>query len=736
MRSQLCIALFASAAAATLATDALGQGRGGGGGAGGGGRGAAAQAPTVGAVTVTAAPNAFRGTIDSRSYSIADDLQTTSGSIADALKNVPSLEVDVQGNVSLRGDTSVTILIDGKPSGAFRGEGRADALQQMAADQIERVEVITNPSAAYDPEGGGGVINLITKKGRGAGGSGSVRANVGDMGRANGALSGSYNSNKLTVSGDTGFRKQNNKGESSDQRTQISGAGVQTQREQDGQTSQQNQSRNLRLNADYDPSKATRIGVEARHNSGENNSTSLDTYRGADAAGTPLSLSDRVGATRGERSSTDLSASYRHSFGEGHEIVVDASMSKEANSRDRQYLNRSQLPPAADILERFRDSSDEAQDELKIDYSRPLGAASLKAGYDLETEDNGYDNFGASGASSGSLTPDPRYTNRFRFQQTINAAYATYERALGDFTFQGGLRAEHVAIDVNQITSTQRENHDYTRLYPSLHLGYQLDDDQQLTASYSHRVRRPRPEDLNPYPVYQDPYNVRAGNPFLEPQETHSLEAGYQYRRSGGYYLATAFYRQSYNGISDVVRDIGGGVLLTTRANISESRSGGLELVANGKLTPKLAYSLNGSVYWSELQALAVSNERRSGAAVNGRANLNWTPTANDLLQISAVANGKRLTAQGYNEPNTIVNLGYRHKINNRLTLMATAQDLFDTARFRTVVDTPTLKQTVERKPNFRSVFVGFTYSFGAATRRREGENFEFEGSAAAPETP
>src|SRR6185437_11367669 len=155
---------------------------------------------TVEGVTVTgASQNGMRTSIDRRSYGVAGDLATTTGSISDALKNIPSVEVDVNGNVSLRGDTNVTILIDGKPSGMFKGASAAQALQAMAADSIERVEVITNPSAAFSPEGSAGIINLVTKTTRKAGGSGSARLNVGTSNHYNGGVTAAYTSNKLTL---------------------------------------------------------------------------------------------------------------------------------------------------------------------------------------------------------------------------------------------------------------------------------------------------------------------------------------------------------------------------------------------------------------------------------------------------------------------------------------------------------------------------------------------------------
>src|SRR6185437_9264655 len=162
---------------------------------------------TVQGVTITgASQSGFRSDIDRKSYGIASDLQTTTGSISDALRNIPSVEVDPQGNVSLRGDANVTILLDGKPSGQFKGASAGQALQALPADTIERVEVITNPSAEFSPEGTAGIINLISKKARKAGASGSARLSLGNQGRKQAGITGFYNSEKLALSGDINGR--------------------------------------------------------------------------------------------------------------------------------------------------------------------------------------------------------------------------------------------------------------------------------------------------------------------------------------------------------------------------------------------------------------------------------------------------------------------------------------------------------------------------------------------------
>ncbi|HEX6859969.1 MAG TPA: outer membrane beta-barrel family protein [Caulobacteraceae bacterium] len=684
-----------------------------------------APATTVGGVTVTAAPQQYRSSIDRKSYSVANDLQATTGSVADVLRNVPSVEVDVQGNVSLRGDQSVTILVDGRPSGMFEGEGRADALMQMPADQIDRVEVMTNPSAAFKPEGSGGVINLVTKKNRKPGVTGSVRANVGSEGGYSGGISGAYNSEKLTVSGDASTRHNEHDSRSTNERERLVGDEWVQSRTVSTGTSER-EGRNLRGSVEYNLDARTQLTAEVRNRAFGMTSHGVETREGDEAS------YRRIGEQGFERSGTELSTGFNRSFkGLDHELTVDLSREWSEGERTSRYLRTDQIPAAPEVFEDTRNENDRVRTELKADYKRPLPHdAKLNVGYEFELSENEYDNRGLVGPSADELAVDPARTNLFRYDQQIHSVYGTYERPFGKLTAQVGLRAEQTNVDINQVTSGITGSNDYFRLYPSLHLGYELDDNNVLRASYSERVRRPRDNDLNPYRVYIDPFNYRQGNPYLEPEETGSFELGWEYRKGQTFYNATAFYRQSEGGVTDVVQDIGDGVLLTTRENLGQGRSGGLELVANGRLSPTLTYNASTTASWREIDASRLGfDENRSGWSVGGRANVNWQPTSKDFFQANAMVMGKRLQAQGYTEPTGTLNLGYRRKVNDKLSLVATANDVLDTFQMRSVTDTPTLHDVTDRQMRGRSFMIGFTYALGAGRqqKRQRDPGFEFD---------
>jgi outer membrane receptor protein involved in Fe transport len=686
-------------------------------------------------VTVTApSSQTFQSSIDRRSYGLGKDLQATTGSIADALRGVPSVQVDVQGNVSLRGDSNVTIMIDGKPSGMFRGENRGQMLQQIPASQFERVEVMTNPSAAFSPEGTAGIINLITKQSRGVGLTGSMRGNLGTEGRRNASVSVAHNTKTLTVSGDAGMRRDKVKGSIDDQRARLDPtSGRYANSDQDIGFAAIVKSRNARAGVDYDLDHQTRISGELRYNDSVQDATSSSAYAGSDALGAAVSRYRRHGQSQVKRSTNGVSGDLRRKFtGEEHEFTLHLSREQTRDRQLSQSLTEIQLPATSPYIEDIRVGDVLNQARLKAEYKRPMPkGAKLVTGYELQIDENAYDNSGARGPVGGAGVVVPSLTNRFAYDQTVQAVYATYNQPLGKLTVMPGLRLEQTNVDTNQITSGLKGSTDYLRLYPSFHLQYRVNDTQQVNASYSRRIQRPVAQDLNPYRIYQDPYTYKQGNPRLKPQVTDSFEAAYQRRQGYNFYLGTLYWREARDGVTDVVRDLGGGVLLTTRENLAKSRSGGLELVANARLTPKLSYTISGNGAWNEIAASDLGfSDKRSAWTVSGYAALNVTATPKDLLQISGFAIGKRLTPQGYREPTGMLNIGYRHKFNDRLSGVVTVQDALNTFGDKLVIDTQALKERRDMELNLRGVYVGLTWGFGgqgpANSRRPREPAFDF----------
>ena len=658
---------------------------------------------------------------DRLSFDVSKDLQVQTGTLAEALRSVPGVEVDLEGNVSLRGDSGVKILVDGRESALFSGEGRANAILSMPAGQIERVEVITNPSAAMSPEGSGGVINLIMKRARPNTRYATVRGNIGGEDRHSLSVNAVQSGAKLTLTGDVNYRRFSGDFEWDQERVRTVPAET-SRREMDQDFS--TKGGNARAAADYDLDKANRLSAEVNYFDFRNNIDSEETFDSSIATSSYERDNDLAISSRG----LSGRASFRRTFpGQDHELLSEVSA---INGRFQRAFEAVITPAAAPLLfENFRNRGRWNHKVAKLEYKRPMGEeASLHIGYNGNYNHNEFDYLGEQGPSPDDLVILPAFTNEFEYDETIHAFFATYNFPVGKLNAMAGLRLEQVEVDVNQITDNLQAENNYFRAYPTMHLSYDLNDAQKLRASYSRRIQRPQQHDLNPYTLYLDPLNQRRGNPFLKPQVTDSFELSWQLRKGGNFYSLTGFYRDAKDGVTDIFSDIGGGVILTTRDNLAKAKSIGMEVVANGKLTSTITYNVSGSLQWQEIDPRVGGVAQKSdGTTYALRGNVNWQPTAKDFLQINGQFNGRQLLPQGYRDPGGVLNLGYRRKVNDKFSLLLTAQNVLDSARSTTVFQTPTVTDRSKQKGTGRILFFGATYTFGSTDGRpRREPGFDF----------
>ncbi len=689
-------------------------------------------APPRGDVVVTGARSDVIASTDRTSFSVANDLQVQSGTLADALRAVPGVDVDLEGRVSLRGDPGVTILIDGRPSALLRGESRGDALMAMPAGQIERVELITNPSAAMSPEGSGGVINLVTKRTRQGARFATVRAAAGPLGRGNVNVNGTLSNKTLTLTGDAGYRRFRGKAGSTIDRARIDPAtGATLTTRQDLDVEPVMAMRTARIGAEYALGPRSKLTADLAWRAGNQDISRIDrsvsqlpgaTFdRTADMAMRMRSLSGRTG--------------WRRTLpGSGHELTVDLDIEQQ---RQRRRIDGVTIFPATSAsVERIDTDLDRTDVDSRIDYKRPLGKdGKLNLGYEGDFNMAEFDFRGMRGPAADALVPVPSLTNRFDLDQAVHAFYATYQVDPGTFDAQIGLRAEQVVLDIDQLTDRVRVRRDYFHFYPTLHLGYELSSNEQLRASYSRRIQRPSGQDLNPYTIYLDPLNLRRGNPFLRPEVTDSFEAAWQRRKGGTFQSLTAFYRTARDGVTDVVQDLGNNVFLNTRANLATAERAGVEAVANGRLSKTLTYNASATLLWNRIDPRTAGvAQPRSGTTGTMRASLSWQPAPKDFFQLSGNYSGRVLIPQGYRSPGGVLNLGYRRKLDERFSLTFTAQNVLDTARQVTVIDTPLLRDRIVQRGPGPILLLGVTWNLGSQTGRRRPEPaFDFDSNATAP---
>ncbi|MBX9615541.1 MAG: TonB-dependent receptor [Caulobacteraceae bacterium] len=689
-------------------------------------------------VVVTGRVTDVRTSIDSISYSLANDLQATTGSLADALRNVPSVDVDPQGNVSLRGDSGVTILVDGRPSGILSGEGRAQALLQLPADRYARIEVMTNPSAAYSPEGSGGVINLITKPTAPRAGTqttGSIRVNVGDNGRWNAGASGSWQKDKLTLSGDLSYRSDPGVFAFDRLREQldpVTGAVLSTSSIDQIVDGEQNGAVG-RFTAEYRLTERTQLTGELRGVRFDGTGTSPGLFQTRNAAGTVTSAYRRDGSSDFEFLNWGATGRLLHRFDtSGHEWSNELRYDRNGNENQGVTTSTFLTPPAAPFLERTGQDLDQVNLGFTSAYVRPTAdGGRVRLGYEFTDQRPDQEVTFSRGASLATLAVVPGLSNRFEARQTVHALYGTWERPLTEkFSAQAGLRLEQADIEIDDLTGGTSASQDYFRAYPTGHLQYQLSETETLRASYSRRIQRPQPAQLNPFVAFSDPLNRRSGNPDLEPQETDAFEAMWQKRSGQSFYQVTAYLRDTDKAFTEVVTDIGGGVLLSRPENLGSRRDIGLETTANGALHPTLRYSASVSVFRQEIDAAGIPGaDDREGTFASGRLSLNWTPTPKDFVQVSGFWQGDSLLAQGTREAGGMLNIGYRRKLTDTLSLNITGRDVLNSFSTTSVFETPLFRERSEQDIRLRAFYIGLSWSLGSGPRRQP-EQFDF---SAAP---
>jgi outer membrane receptor protein involved in Fe transport len=668
--------------------------------------------------------------IDRKVYTVTEDAQSTFGTLSDILTVIPSVDIDPDGVVSLRGDSNVLILIDGKPSTEFQGSAAGDNLQSISARDIERIEVLTTPPAQFKAEGAAGVINIITRKHRARGTSGSAQGSLGDGRRSALAANASYGGARFTGSMSAGYRQDYRQRLA---RSEVVGpdpttAVVLDSRDQISERIRRN-APSAGLTGEYRLSDREAIAASASWYARGGLRAYTQTDDSADPAGV-TSSTRRLSSGHDPENSYDTSLRLTRKLARPEE-TLDLSVHRATSHQYEHYdyVNDSFIPPAPATFGNLSFHEEHAINEAGADYVLPLsGGRSLKLGYAFEQDQYAFSNVGETvDPSTGVGTIDPLQTNEFSFQQRIHAVYVSYQASVAGWTWLGGLRGEVTTTDALQITNGVSTPGRYAQAYPSLHVDHGLSDRSTVSLGASRRVTRPDPSNLNPYIDYEYRPNLRTGNPGLRPQYTQSFEVGYDYAGHGASYGLTGYYRRNTDSVTDLIEYLGNGVSLDTRTNLPRNNSGGVEFTASGHLGPALAYSVSGNAFYSQIDATELGTPGlESTTGVNAKLKLDYRPTAADSAQITLTRTDKRLTPQGSISAIDIVNLGYKHAWTRDLSLVATVSDLFNGQRYQRLAVTPTLTQVYERRVEGRVVYVGLVWSLGAQSKVKPPE-FEYE---------
>ncbi|MDP9081988.1 MAG: TonB-dependent receptor [Bacteroidota bacterium] len=674
-------------------------------------------------VVITAQKSQIQLGIDKKSFNVEQSLVSQGGSATDLLANVPSVQVDVDGNLSLRGSSSVRVLINGKPS-ALTGGNIADILQSIPASSIETIEVITNPSSKYDAEGQSGIINIVLKKNVQKGFTGSASASVGTQNTYNGNFALAYQNSKINIYGNYSYRKGTRIGDGFTNKSTIADSLTQTQNQTQNQqftfTGQ-----NIRGGIDINLDPKTTLGFSTNVNIRDrdrNQSGSTITNQN----GSILQQINQNNLSSGSGTNLDFNVDFDHKYKKkGEELTANVNYGTDKNNNFDDLFSEyyDYAPPLYTRTDQHNTTTGTGKNwNIQVDYTLPLTNGKLEAGV-RSTINNSDNNFVSDTLNNtGGYDYNPYLSNRFIYKENVNAAYTNYQHQFGNFGLQVGLRLEDAHIRTSLIDSVNvPHKQDYVRLYPSVFLTDKLSENQTLQLSYSRRVSRPRDRQLSPFVDQSDRLNYQQGNPDLRPEDTHSFELSYINYWKSVTLTSSVYYRLTNDNIQRITTPLSPTNLdttITTFENLKSASNAGYELIA--KVSPSALLDLTGNlnIYYRHIDGDAALNlAATSGYAWNGNITANIKPIKPLGFQIRADYQGPQVIPQGKMRAMYGVDGGVKYDLTKTLNISANVRDIFNTRKFRSDINynTPyfTSSQVSERRFSTRTAIFTLSYRFG-----------------------
>lgn len=501
--------------------------------------------------------------LDKRIYNVGRDLTVRGGSVADVLDNIPSVSVDVEGNVALRGNDNVRILINGKPSGLV-GISGPQGLRQLPAESIEKVEVVTSPSARYEAEGTAGILNIILKKQELIGFNGNLSANIGLPETYRGSANLNWRTNKFNFFNTTTIGDNLTKGNSLSDNTYFNGAAPDTYLFEKSQRDRNRSSIFTNFGVEYYFNDKTSINLSAFYRDSDNYNDVTNKIREIDASDLLLSETERNEFEDEVDESIQYSANFFKDYDEdGHKLTATLQYESNAEVEDGDIRNQTLSPvPSPISYERTQSIEDQSRLIGQFDYVKPLkDDAQFELGYrgsflKQETE------FILEYLRNNDYILDTNLSNLFLYKEDVNAAYTQYGKKINKFSYLLGLRMERTKITVDQRTTTETNVRIYNSWFPTINLSYEMENSGSFQLGYSRRIRRPRSYFINPFPSRSSVTNIFQGNPYLDPTFSNALDLGYLKRWKKFTFNSSVYYQKSNRVFTFIAEDTGETVFL------------------------------------------------------------------------------------------------------------------------------------------------------------------------------
>ena len=677
--------------------------------------------------------------LDKKIYNIGKDLTVRGGSASDVLDNVPSVSVDVEGNVALRGNDNVTILIDGRPS-ALVGFNGAEALRQIPADAIEKVEVITSPSARYDAEGTAGILNIILRKNKLVGFNGSLQLDTGYNPQLGTSFNGNFRTDKWNFFTNTGFRYRERPGNASSNSEFFSATAqnrfVNEQRDFD------RVGRNFftSLGAEYFIDDSSSIVGNIVYRKGNDDDVNTNIIERLDENGNLNEATERIEEEAEDDTRIQYSLDYKKDIDDnGQKINATLQYSTSVEDQFADIVETETTTNMVNDIERTVSQEDETNANLQIDYELPIGEdTQWEAGYRGNYRDisNSFYLEEQIGFPGGPIVPDLGLNNTFNYEELVNAFYGQFGKELGKFSFLAGLRFEQTNVVISQETTNSEDKKDYSSLFPTLNLGYEIQDGENITLGFNRRVRRPRGRFLNPFPSRSSESNIFQGNVDLDPTFTNSLDLGYLRRWKKVTLSTSIYYNRSDENWEFIqedtgeITDNGDPIIRRTPVNLSTQERAGYEFTLTYR--PFKWWTINSDFNLFHVTTDGEFNNQNfdfENTTYFARLNQKFSIPSGIDFQTRLNYRGASENAQGTQDGIFTMNLAASKDIlNDDATISLNVSDLFNSRIRQSTVSTPTFNSSSEFQWRERQVNLSFVYRFNQQKKRNQGGRNDYEG--------
>ncbi|MBK6264335.1 TonB-dependent receptor [Marivirga sp. S37H4] len=673
--------------------------------------------------------------LDKRVFNVGEDLSNIGGSAESILDNLPSVTVDVEGNVSLRGSGNVRILINGRPSGLV-GISGGSALRQIQADMIESIEVITNPSARYEAEGNAGIINIILKKDKKGGLNGSFSTNVGYPAIYGVNANLNYRKNKINIFGNYGVTYRENFGGGYIDQSFFPKDSTAYFTYVDRERERSGVSQNARFGIDYSFTDNTTLTGSFLYRVSDEDNISYNYYSDFDENRELYKKSVRIQEEKEDESVLEYDLNFTHKFSgdDDHKLTADFQYRNNSEQEDSDLYNRLYNLDREQYEDSIYQRSliDEFSENImaQANYTKPLGESrSLEVGWrsTLRTITNDY--LVEQEQQDGSFENLTDFTNEFIYNEDIHALYAIYNSEFDKFTYQVGLRTELTDVRTELVTTDTVNTQNYLNLFPSLFLTYKFNKLNTLQASYSRRFDRPRFRELNPFSNFNDDRNIRIGNPNLQPEFTDSYEIGLLNNFKDATFYSGLYYRRT-TGVTDRIqtveyREIEGETVAVTihkPQNLAERNSIGLENTYSHDLNDWWRLNANLNVFYSETYGEVEGKVFEAETfTMSSRATSQMTFWEDVSFQLSAFYRAPQQSTQGTRKAFYMIDLGLSKEIlNKKGTIALNVRDLLNSRKWRSTTEGEDFFYDSEFQWRTRTFTLTFDYRLNSQ-KQKEG---------------